>query len=183
MILQNKILSILEEIENKAEDVISQNLTLDLGSPIYGAAFWLFYFDYTIISPPQLSVNTIRSLSASSSQCGSLKWSPAEWPQTPQCDLFETELSPIYSKLTASLNDEPASVWDKAFNKQLQIYSSLSKKITQQAGNGEFKNWSVTKDFITACIEEREDEPFYTNLLKSSVEDHDFLRQEGLIPS
>ncbi len=130
---------------------------------IYACGLWLFYCDYTVISPPCFGYNTVY-------EEGNGRWAPPEWDEDVVSSVFNA-LTPIYEELSVLMDGKSDKAWEELIGFQWTFYSKLCFKLNAQmdSDSSPFKGWNINKDFVIGIFEEREGEEIYNKLVIDSI--------------
>ena len=169
--MNTEILKLFNQIEIDAESYIEAISDITMNSPVYAAAFWLFYCDKNVIHPPALAINSLEGLTSDSDELGSNKWSPPDW-KYPDDGSFTEALMPLYLEISKLLKGADDDAWEEVIRLNDHLYCRLSKLVTTRAHSktGKFSGWNITEDFVTLAMEESAGPEFYNWLIKASVE-------------
>lgn len=155
----------IEEIFAEVESVVVEAIKAVRVSAkeLYVCGFWLFYCDYTVISPPCFGYNTTYKENDD-------RWAPPEWDVDIDNDVFGA-LEPIYERLASAMIGKSDEEWVELIEYQWDIYSRLCFKLNTEIGdeNSPFKQWNKSNDFLIGIFEEREGEEMYNKLAIASV--------------
>ena len=180
--MNTEIQKLFDQIEIEAESFIESISDIPMNSPVYAAAFWLFYCDNDVIHPPSLAINSIEGLTSDSDELGSNKWSPPDWKYPDNGDFTEA-LMPLYLEISKLLKGQSDDVWEEVVRINDKLYCRLSKLITKRAHSkeGKFSEWNITDNFVTLAMEESAGPEFYNWLVKSSVEAERLEKLDGVL--
>lgn len=157
--MDNLVEKLFHEIEKA---FLSSVRSLRLDNKVYACGFWLFYCDYTVISPPCFGYN--------SSYEEDDRWDPAEWEVDTDDTVYDA-MSPFYEKLSNLMDGKPDESWEQLIEYQWQFYSNLCYKLNSEINseNSPFKGWSKSEDFVVGIFEQREGQEKYEELAIGSL--------------
>lgn len=149
-----------QEIEKALIEAIKATET---AKQIYACGFWLFYCDYSVISPPCFGYN-------SDFEDNDERWAPPEWDVDVDDSMYNA-LATIYDSLTKRMDGKSDEEWEELLDYQWDFYSKLCFKLNSDinSGSSPFNNWSKSSDFVIGIFEEREGEEIYKKLAINSV--------------
>lgn len=140
---------------------------------VYACGFWLFYCDYTVLTPPCFAYNIVGKEQDA-------KWCPPEWIVDVENRMVDA-LKPIYQELSDLMKGQNDEAWESLIRYQWDFYSQLCLAITRDA-RSLLSHWRLAGDFVCGIFEDRESEEVYTSLVLSSVGEQAAL-QLGILPS
>ncbi|WP_299973849.1 hypothetical protein [uncultured Pseudoteredinibacter sp.] len=154
------IANIFAEIEDTFVGVLE---SLEIKAEIYACGFWLFYCDYTVISPPCFAYNASYNEKYD-------RWAPSEWEVDVDDSVYDA-LTPVYEKLSKLMEGKSDEEWGKLIEYQWKFYSELCYKLNSEIHNQDspFRGWPKCNDFVIGIFEEREGEEVYKELAISSL--------------
>lgn len=154
----------IEKIFAEIEDAFVGALrTIEIKTEIYACGLWLFYCDYTVISPPCFGYNSSYDEKYD-------RWAPPEWDVDVDDSVYDV-LAPIYEKLSKLMEGKPDGAWEKLIEYQWKFYSELCNKLNSEIDSldSPFRTWPRSNDFVIGIFEEREGEEVYNELAIGSL--------------
>ncbi|MFN6205435.1 MAG: hypothetical protein ACK49R_03225 [Planctomycetota bacterium] len=150
----------------------------------YGAAFWLFYCDYSQILTPALGLNSESFVTFHEDEGDrwSDRWVPAEW-HWPVLDRACNSMKPAYARISESMEGASRAEWDQLIVAHDQMIARVARSLTamSEGGTRQFANIPVAKYFVVAAIDDQRDEKEYNKLVRLSVAPDRLQQLEGLI--
>lgn len=137
--------------------------SLEIKMEIYACGFWLFYCDYTVISPPCFAYNSSYDEKYD-------RWAPPEWDVDVDDTVYDV-LSPIYEKLSSMMVGKTDQDWEQLIEYQREFYSELCFRLNSEVDGQDspFKHWIKSSNFVIGIFEEREGEEIYNKLAVDSL--------------
>ncbi|SFM13446.1 hypothetical protein [Marinobacter zhejiangensis] len=159
--MDSKVRDVFSEIE----EVLIQAIR-DIPVPpetLYACGFWLFYCDYSTISPPCFGYNSEYGEEDE-------RWAPPEWDVEEEENVFEA-LEPAYEKLMGLMEGRSNEAWAQLVEFQWRFYTDFCARLnaSMNSPSSPFAGWSKTDDFVVGVFEEREGEEIYNRLAIDSV--------------
>ncbi len=150
----------------------------------YGAAFWLFYCDYSQILTPALGLNSESFVTFHEDQGEgwSDRWVPAEW-HWPVLDQACDAMKPEYARISESMEGASLAEWQELIAAHDQMIARVARSLTSQCegGRGDFANITLAKYFVVAAIDDQREKEEYNALVRASVPPNRLEQIEGLI--
>ena len=165
--------SLLSEIEDQWADVaakaIVEKVTSEPALQFYAAGFWMFYADFTVLDPPNLSMNS-ESYLAADKYGDSNRWIPPNL----QYDVIQSAtdaMYPRYEQPSKELAGGDEDVWEQTMDEHKQEIARVCRRVTAdaRAGQGEFAGVSVVPNFVLGIFEEQDGEFEYDRLVELSI--------------
>ena len=153
-----------------ASAIVSQAMSSP-NEEFYAAAFWLCYVDYTLFGTPCFAMNTESHCAVSVAEWGEgVRWSPPNW-QYDVIDQAVQTMIPCYQSLSDSLAGQSEAVWDEAIEEHWRLLARVCIRLTHEARHreGYFSDVVLPASFVVGILEEREGEPIFSQLVRSSI--------------
>ena len=147
--------------------------TSSVDDPVYGAAFWLLYCDYSMLGVPCFAINDEGHESATEEF---QRWAPPEWRQ----DVHEVtkEMQGLYSELSDLMEGRSDNEWEVLMDKHYKTMCAVSRSLTEQYHSLDIER--KNSEFLVCILEERESDEMYQYLLRGSAAIDRISRAKGL---
>lgn len=167
--------SLLKDIEIKWEDVatrtVANTVTAHPGDTFYGAGFWSFYADYTIIGAPCFAMNTEAHLAADP-YSDSNRWIPPNWKFANILGA-DHELVPLYQQVSEALSADDEDRWQQVIEEHKQLIARVCRRVTAaiHARRGAFAVVTLPASFVVGIFEEQDGDDEYDRLARLSIDE------------
>lgn len=152
------------------------------GEQFYAAAFWIFYCDYTKISPPTFGMNAESMLEDEAVDETSNRWQPAEW----YWDVLQPVndgMEPFYQQLSEAMAGASEAEWQAVIAANEELIGRVARLVTTavRSRSGEFSDLALPDDFLVFAVDVREDASTYNRLLRLSVDEAILPTLDGIL--
>jgi hypothetical protein len=177
---------LLQEIESEWPAHIRHGLTeLIRRNPheqFYAAAFWIFYCDYTKITPPTFGVNAESMLEDEAVDETSNRWQPAEW----YWDVLQSVsdgMAPFYQRLSEAMAGASDAEWQAVIAANEELIGRVARLVTKavRSRSGDFRDLALPDNFVVFAVDVREDASTYNRLLRLSVDEAILATLDGIL--
>jgi hypothetical protein len=153
-------------IEAVTAAIIAHNASLP-DERFYAGSLWLFYTDYTLFGMPAFALNTESHIKEHGQD---LRWAPADW-QFPCIESAIQDMRPHYLALNEHLSGKDKNHWDQAVQTHYTCIARVCRRITHDIRSrmGQFSNTSLSEDFVVGIFDLQEDEPLFSQLVRTSI--------------
>ncbi len=167
--------SLLKDIEIKWEDVATRTVANTIaaypGDTFYGAGFWSFCADYTVIGAPCFAMNTEAHLAADP-YSDSNRWIPPNW-KFDNIRGAGRELAPLYQQLSAALSGEDNDRWQHVIEEHKQLIARVCRRVTTaiHSRSGAFAALALPASFVVGIFAEQDGDDEYDRLAHLSIDE------------
>jgi hypothetical protein len=150
----------------------------NLRETIYAAAFWQFYCDYTIISPPAFGANAESDVAD-----GSDRWlAVADW----KWDVLKSVIdgmTPLYLRLSDALSGAPDAEWDAVIDAHYELIPRVARSVTRsaQARTGSFADIALPGNFLVFATDIEADASVCNRLVRASIDEAVLPTLDGIL--
>ena len=156
---------ILKAWEQDAERIIVDKVEAWAPETVYCAAFWLFYFDYTVINCPCFALNTVEA----AADAPEYAWHAPDFKDDGSAPTEQMEA--LYADLSKALEGEPEDVWDDVEEALRVGLAQLCRRLTKRIRDDSAV--SVSDHFVVCILEERDGDEEFERLFELSIESDD----------
>jgi hypothetical protein len=148
---------------------------------IYAAAFWQFYCDHTVISPPAFGANAESALAGERGR--RYRWSPNHW----RWDLLSTVVDgmmPLYNQLSDVLDGAPDAAWEAVVAAHDESIARVARSVTRavRTRSGLFRDVALPESFVAFAVDVPADVERSKRLLRASIDEEVLPTLEGIMP-
>ena len=178
----SNITEIIAELESRWEatcvDTIKAVVVDSPDDRFYGAGFWCFYADYTVLGTPCFAMNTEANLADDSD---SNRWLPPNW-RFDNISQAADAMDAVYQHLGEALDGQSDETWKETIEAHKQAIARVCHKLTAAANSdsGPLAGLAVSTPFVVGIFEEQDGDEEYDRLALLSVEES--LIEEVEIP-